>query len=167
MSWWSSTRPVWGAALVVALAFSHSAVSAGSTDVPTDVRGQIAFVVASVGSVWDDEEQLVQFHRGLAERFKDTPELGAFRVDEQWTSVFSSRGLRYPGVFNARSKKSLKLQVGDIVRVRVDDYRKVDSYYRLTSVEDVLCRAADPDFQACAERHPLTWALKSGRQVSR
>ncbi|MBI5718768.1 MAG: hypothetical protein HZC37_13890 [Burkholderiales bacterium] len=80
-------------------------------------------------------------------------------------STYSSRSVRFPAVFNARTSKSLNLRVGDIVRVRIDDYRKVDSYYRIKSVEEVLCRAAEPGFDACSERHPLGWTLKSGREV--
>lgn len=92
-----------------------------------------------VGAVWDDYELLVHFHSSPAERYKDTPELGQFGREEQWVSIYTSRSLRYTGVFNGRPSKDLNLHVGDIVRIRLEDYRKVDSYYRVSGVEEVLC----------------------------
>lgn len=145
------------------LFIGNSAVLAAWSDVPPEHRGKISSAVAVVGAVWEDDDLLVQFHRSLAERYKDTPELGQFRREEQWVSTYTSRSLRYPGVFNGRSSKGLNLRVGDIVRIRLEDYRKIDSYYRLSSVEEVLCRSSDPVFEACSERTPLAWTMKSER----
>lgn len=140
---------------------------AGWGDVPPEVRNEVASVVAAVGSVWQDDELYVQFRQSLADRYKDTPALDAFRSTEQWLSVYSSRSVRFPGVFNARSKRDLAVKVGDIVRIRVADYRKADSYFQLTEVEAVLCKADTADFAECSARNPLSWVLRSGERVSR
>lgn len=137
------------------------------SDIPTEIRGQVVSVVGAVGAVWTDDELLVQFHKSVADRYKDTPSLEQFRTDEQWVSAYTSRSLRFPGVTNARSKRSLVLQRGDIVRIRIENFRKVDSYFQVTTVEEVLCRKADQDFDACAARNPLAWKLKSGQEISR
>ena len=136
-------------------------------DLPAEVRGQVASIVAQVGSVWPDDAQLVEFHQTVASRYKDTPPIATFRAEEQWISVLSSRSLLFPGVFSARALRSEGLKRGDIVRIQVRDSRRVDSYFQLTAVEAVLCRAGAPDYTACAERHALRWTLQSGQVLQR
>jgi hypothetical protein len=150
-------------ALLLATAESH----ADWSDMPPELRGQLVAATAQVGRVWPDDAALLEFHATSAKRFKDTPPIEHFRSQEAWLSVFTARSVRYPGVFVVRSESTNGLARGDIVRVSLVNFRKIDSYFQLNKVESVLCRASAPDYAECAKTNPLSWTLKSGQTISR
>lgn len=160
-------RSGWGGVLAVAAMLLPGIAGADWADMPPEVRQDVVGAVAVVGRVWPDDAALLEFHSTLAKRYKDTPGLDAFRAQETWVSVITSRSVRFPGVFIARTESGNAPVRGDIVQVRLADFRKVDSYFQLNTVLAVLCRAGAPDYDACAQRNPLSWVLRSGAVVSR
>lgn len=160
-SWHHHVRVGGVAVLCLAIHTAHAAWS----DVPPPIRGKVAVVVGRVGSLWEKDQRLVAFHEDLADRYKDTPPLEAFRDQEQWVSVFTSNSLRFPGSFSGRSKASDRVARGDIVRMRLSNFRKVASYFELPTIEAVLCRAGSPEYEACAKDNPLSWLDADGRRM--
>ncbi len=161
------TQALWIGAVSVAALWIPSDARADWQDLPPNVRNEVAGAVAQVGRVWPDDTTLVEFHGVLANRFKDTPPLAELKAKDTWLSVITSRSVRFPGVFVVRSESSQALKRGDIVRVRIVNYRKVDSYFQQSAVESVLCRAGDQGYDECAKANLLSWTLKSGEVISR
>lgn len=159
-------RDTCAGSMAVAALLLPNLAKADWSDVPPSVRDEIVGSIALVGRVWPDDASLTEFHQVLAKRYKDTPALEHLKSQEAWVSVITSRSVRTPGVFMARSPGAMALNRGDIVRVRIAHFRKVDSYFQLNTVEDVLCRASAPDYAECAKSNPLSWKLKSGDVVA-
>jgi len=147
------------------LMLSSVSATAAFFDIAPPYRDKVATVVAQVGSVWPQDEMLNAFHEELKGRYSDTPELAEFKEKERWLSAFSSRSIRYPGVFNARSKASDNVQPGDIVKMRIVNFRRISSYFELSRVEEVLCRTGTPDFDACVSAYPLAWFNEAGERL--
>lgn len=153
-------------AILVANLLAVGGASGGDFGLPSAVRKEVRSVVGMVGSTITNRDHLVEFHKDLAKRYSDTPTLEAFVNDEVWLSVMTSRGVIAPGIFSGRAKAALRPERGDIVKMRIAEYRDVDSYFKLSEVEAVVCRKREADYKECAVDHPLMYELKSGERWS-
>ncbi len=150
--------------LVRALVCLGLVASMGSVQAakPSEVEAQIGKVIGRVTEVWEHDARYETFHKELAGKYSDTPVLTEFMANENWVVVRSSRSVLYPGILKGRSKSAVGAQFGDIVEMRISKPKSVSSYFELSEVTRVVCKAGSPEFSACEKANPVAWFDKDG-----
>ncbi|MEY8878288.1 MAG: hypothetical protein AB9M60_17405 [Leptothrix sp. (in: b-proteobacteria)] len=133
----------------------------------------VARAVGTVVSIWPQDLKFDRFQAYLSRHLADTPNLYDFRAHETWLTVrapgaapdlrakaaaaagSTAGAAPRPREFKVRSLPGSVVEVGDLVEVRVMDDARVRRYAELSAVTQQLCRHADADFGACAQRTPL------------
>ena len=110
--------------------------------------------VGPVTEVWVRDARYSEFHKELAGRFADVPELQRFMASEQWISVMATRSMVRPVVLKARIPAGMEVAVGDIVDIKAADNLKARSYSETSIVTAVACKKRSADFDACSGRYP-------------
>lgn len=105
--------------------------------------------VGSVTEVWAKDDRFAAFHSELGSRIADIPSLEQFMQQEQWVTVLASDSLVKPLVVKARVRPGLKIQVGDVVRVRMADNSRVPSYSDMSELSEVVCPVSTASYREC------------------
>lgn len=127
-------------------------------------RLQAVRVVGRVSEVWVKDSRYEAFHADLQKQFSGVPTLDAFKADEQWITLVTSRSHLFPALFKGRSATKDALAVGDIVEMRAQA-PGAKTYEQLGQVTAVLCRASQQDYSECASKNPLAWFAADGSSI--
>lgn len=146
------------AALTASIGFADAARAADGRE----IEAMAVKAVATVGEVWDRDRRYEVFHQELSGKYSGTPELADFVANEQWVVVFSSRSAVYPGIYKAKGKTAMGLQVGDIVEIKISNFRKASTYQELSEVIRVLCKQGTAEYRECVGDNPMSWFDKDG-----
>lgn len=133
-------------------------LSALSGAVMAQVPG-IARAIGPVTEVWTRDQRFTEFHKELAGRFSDVPDVNTFMAAEQWVSVMATKSMVRPVILKARVPQGIQVAVGDIVDVKAADNLTVRSYAETSLVTAVACKRASAGFDACAAKYqPGMWS---------
>ena len=122
--------------------------------------------VGPVSEVWAKDERYARYHAYLTKKMSGVPELEKFTENEQWVTVLSTTQLLImPGIHKGRSDAGLKLQVGDVVEMKLASEKGASAYQDMSSVVRVLCRVAAGDYKSCADANPAGLWDEAGKAV--
>lgn len=155
---------LWGALVVLAMAVGL-ADGAQAAD-GREIEAMAAKAVATVGEVWVRDQRYEAFQKELSGKYSGTPDQADFMANEQWVVVYSSKSAVYPGIYKARGKTAMNLQVGDIVEMKIGNFRKASTYQELSEITRVLCKQGTAEYSDCVRDNPMSWYDKDGGKLT-